>query len=725
MDNAHPFCAVLMTLWALAAPAAAQDAPPPAPSAPATDVLHGVTVQDPYRNLENPTDPATRAWLQAQGRYAAAKLARIDVRDAIARRLEELNRATGDNVRAIQRMPGGRVYYLTRKAGESQFKLAMRERVEGPERVLVDPQALSRTTNVPHAINHYAPSWDGRTLAYGISSGGSENASLYLMDIATGRQLGEPVPRVLQRAHWAPDSRYFTYNQLRDLGSDAPETETYLDTTVFLLDSQRPEAPPRRLFGPLVNQSLGLDRLDNAWIEFSPDSRWMVARTTDTTVPEGKLFVAPVSALKDDHIPWRAIVNAADKVKDVQLRGDTLYLQSYAGAPRSRVLALSLNDPVLARAKVVVPEPKVGVLSGFGLGPDAIYSEVRAGFNTRVRRHAAGRVDQGVDVAPAQAGTTFLVDDPAHAYRDLLVTSSTWTAPPRVLAIAASGTVRVTSLRNARRPADAPEIEVTEVMVDSHDGVKVPLAILRRKGLPLDGRNPTLLAGYGAYGITFSAWFNPGSLAWLERGGVLAYANVRGSGAFGDAWHRAGFKTTKPNTWKDGVAAARYLIDRKFTSPAMLGAHGGSAGGIFVGRMVTSAPELFAAAVFEVGVLDTIRAEESANGITNISEFGSAKNPAEFPALLEMSTYHQIRDGVDYPAVLLVHGMNDPRVDVWQSGKATARLQTASRSGRPVLLRLDEQAGHGIGSTFGQAISKQADIYSFLLWQFGVVKLRE
>ena len=211
----------------------------------------------------------------------------------------------------------------------------------------------------------------------------------------------------------------------------------------------------------------------------------------------------------------------------------------------------------------------------------------------------------------------------------------------------------------------------------------------------------------------------------LERGGVLHYVNVRGSGAFGEAWQHAGFKATKPNTWKDGIAAARYLMDQKFTSAATLGAHAGSAGGIFVGRAVTSAPELFAAATFEVRVPDAVRAEESANGVTNVSELGSYKNPAEFPALLEMGTYHQTRDDMDYPAVLLVRGMNDRRADVWQSGKAAARLPAATHSGKPVLLRIDEQAGHGIGSTIGQAISTQADVHAFLLRQFGLARLRE
>jgi prolyl oligopeptidase len=248
------------------------------------------------------------------------------------------------------------------------------------------------------------------------------------------------------------------------------------------------------------------------------------------------------------------------------------------------------------------------------------------------------------------------------------------------------------------------------------------MTVLHKKGLKLDGSNPTLLDAYGAYGFSETAYFSPTNIVWLEKGGVLAFANVRGSGVYGNDWYKAGFKTTKSNTWKDGVACAQYLIKQGYASPKTLGVMGTSAGGIFVGRTVTTAPELFAAAIFNVGVMDTIRSEESANGITNISEFGTVKKLAEFKALLEMSTYHQIKDGTAYPAVMFVHGMNDPRVDVWESGKAAARLQAASNSGKPVLLRLDLQAGHGMGSTATQRYAQAADIYSFLLWQMGQAK---
>lgn len=696
---------------------AAHAAPPPAPSEPATETLHGVRVEDPFRNLENLRNPQTRAWLEAQAAYGEQLLAHIDGREALAQRIAELAKSGGDAVRNVRRFAGDRSYYLKRRAGENQFRLMLRER--GSERVLVDPERYA-SDGVPHAINWYVPSWDGRTLAVGISAAGSEDASLHLIDIASGRALREPIPRVRQEvASFTPDSRGLAFNQNRELPAGAPESETYLDSTVLLLDVTTPAAPPRPIFGRTLQPALQLERLDVGGVIFSPDSRWMVARTTDTTVPEGKLFVAPVAALKRAVIPWRQISSAKDALTDAQLRGETLYLRTHANAPRSRVLALPLARPRLAAAREVVAEPAQGVLREFTLGRDAIYVEVQQGFNTRVMRHARGTPRDGEDAAPGVPGSTFAVEDAAHVYGTPWLVTSRWTEPPRVLAAAEDGSVVDTGIRDSRRPEGTPELEVSEVLVESHDGARVPLAVIHRRGLARDGRSPALLIGYGAYGFTFQAFFDPRFGAWLERGGVLAMANVRGSGAFGEPWHRAGFKASKPNTWKDGIAAARWLIAQGYASPQTLGIWGTSAGGIFVGRAVTTAPELFAAAVFDVGVMDTVRFEESANGATNVSEFGTVKDPAEFRALLEMSTYHQIRDGTAYPAVMLVHGMNDPRVDIWHSAKAAARLQQASTSGKPVFMRIDMQAGHGVGSTAQQAASQLGDVFAFLLWQAG------
>ena len=707
--------AVAAALMVLTLPASAATT---APSKPVTETLHGVALTDTYRNFEDVKNPEVQAWLKGQGDVSRTALDRIQGRDALLKRITEVSASTGDVIRDVVRMPGNRIYYLKRSKGEPQFKLVSRAGLGAPERILVDPQVDANRTGVPHAINYYSPSWDGMYIAYGMSAGGSEDASLYILDVRTGKTVGEPSPRVHEAmVSWLPDSRSVTFNQLRALKAGDAESETYLDTSVMWLKVGDKAAKAKAVFGPTVNKDLGLARLDVGKIMFNPGSPWMIARTTDTTLPEGFLFVARVADIGKPVVPWKKISSFDDKISAVELKGNDLYLLSHAGAPRNRVLKLDLRQPDLKLAREVAAAPDDAVLEGFDLTADALVASVREGTSIGLRRYVAGDT-RGVALPLPFKGAASLHEDPAHAYRDILYTLSGWTELPRTLVM--KGTVSTDSGLRVNPPLPRlPEVEIAEVKVKSHDGAMVPMTLLYKKGLKRDGSNPTLLDGYAAYGFSQTAGFSPARMVWIENGGVLAFANVRGSGVYGDDWRRAGFKATKSNTWKDGIACAQYLIAEGYASPKTLAITGTSAGGIFVGRSVTAAPELFAAAIFNVGVLDTVRAEESANGITNISEFGSAKNATEFPALVEMSTYQNIRNNTAYPAVMLVHGMNDPRVDVWHSGKTAARLQSATTSGKPILLRLDMQAGHGIGSTATQRDALSADIYSFLLWQMG------
>jgi prolyl oligopeptidase len=594
----------------------------------------------------------------------------------------------------------------------------MRAGAQGRERVLVDPEVAAARTGVAHAINHFTPSWDGKYVAYGMSAGGSEDASLHIIDVRNGRQVGAPIPRVREAGvSWLPDSKSLTYNQLKVLTPEDAETETYLDSQVMWLELGEPESAARPVFGPTITPELGLARLDVGRILFTPGSPWMIARTTDTTLPEGSLFIARVADLALPRVPWKKIAAFDDQIVEIELKGNDLYYRTRKGEPRYKVMRLDLRQPELARAVEVAVPPSGGVIESFVLTRDAVYTGVRRGTAIGLRRHVA-KDRAGRALTLPFAGAARAHDDPAHTHADLLYTLNGWTQLPQTLRLRGEQSVDA-GLRPRVAMPRLPEIEVSDVMVPSHDGVLVPMTLLHRKDLRRDGSNATLLNAYGAYGFSQTAGFHAPAMAWLELGGVLALANVRGSGVYGEPWRMAGFKATKANTWKDGVACAQYLIAQGYTSPRTLGVMGTSAGGIFAGRTVTTAPQLFAAAIFNVGVMDAIRAEDSANGITNISEFGSYKNPQEFPALLAMSTYHQIQDGTPYPAVLAVHGLNDPRVDVWHSAKVVARLQAASVSGRPVLLRLDAQAGHGVGSTATQRDALAADMYSFLLWQMG------
>ncbi len=716
-------CAWLLSA-ATVCSAATVPTPPVTPVKEVSETMHGVVVKDPYRYLEQVRTPEVKAWYQAQGDYARATLDQIAMRDGLERRITELTSASGDAIGSITRMPGDKIFYMKRPKGERQFKLAMRIGLQGSERILVDPEVDAKRTGVPHAINYFRPSWDGKYVAYGLSAGGSEDASLHILDVASARDLGQTFPRVHEALiGWLPDSRSLTFNQLKVPTPGESDTETFLDTRVMWHTVGNDPEKAQAVFGPTVTPQLGLARLDVASITFAPNSPWMIARTTDTTLPEGFLFVSRVADLGKPSIRWTKISGYEDKISEIELRGHELYFMTHANAPRKHILKLDLRGPQLKRAIEVVASPVDGVLEDFSLSRDALIASVRQGTEIVLRRYTAAKL-QGEAIPMPFKGAAGVIHDVAHAYTDVLFTLSGWTKMPLTYLYNGKDSVDSGLRVNPVLPG-LPDVEVLNVEVPSHDGALVPMTLLFKKGLKRDGSNPTLLNAYGAYGFSETAFFSAARMAWIEQGGVMALANVRGSGVHGDAWYRAGQKATKSNTWKDGVACAQYLIAQGYATPKTLGVMGTSAGGIFVGRSVTTAPELFAAAIFDVGVMDAVRAEDSANGITNISEFGSAANAKEFPALLEMSTYHQITDGTAYPAIMLVQGMNDPRVDAWHAGKAAARLQVATSSKKPILLRLDMQAGHGMGSTATQRNAMSADIYSFLLWQMGKASLKE
>lgn len=729
MQRLYPTKAfVVLGAWLLSAAAVCRaaevPAPPVAPIHEVTETLHGVTLTDPYRYLENLRAPDVQEWFKGQGAYARATLDRIAGRDAMEKRITELTSASGDAITRITRMPGDRIYYLKRAKGERQFKLAMRVGTRGAEHILMDPEVEAKRTGVPHAINYYRPSWDGKYVAYGVSAGGSEDASLHILDVESGHDIAAVFERVHQPdVNWLPDSRSLAFNQLKVPTPGEPESEAYMDSRVMLHTVGEAADKAVAVFGPTVTRNLGLGRLDVGSLLFVPGSPWVIARTTDTTLPEGFLFLGRVADLGKPTMAWTKISGYEDKITNLALRGNDLFFMTHANAPRKHVMRLDLRKPELKFAVEAAASPATGVMEDFALTRDSLVTAVRHGTDIVLRRSAKGK-PQGMDVPMPFQGAAYLSDEPAHAYGDVMYTLSGWTQMP--LTYVLRGELSVNSgLRVNPELPNLPELEVRNVEVSSYDGAQVPMTLLYRRGLKLDGSNPTLLNAYGAYGFSQTAGFSAARVAWFEKGGVLVLANVRGSGVNGDPWYRAGQKATKPNTWKDGVACAQYLIAQGYATPKTLAVMGTSAGGIFVGRAVTTAPELFAAAVFDVGVMDAVRAEDSANGATNISEFGTAKDSQEFKALLEMSTYHHIKDGTAYPAVLLVQGMNDPRVDAWHAGKAAARLQAATTSGKPILLRLDMQAGHGMGSTATQRNAMTADIYSFLLWQMGKTALKE
>jgi prolyl oligopeptidase len=694
-----------------------------------TDSFFGTTITDPYRYFENKKSPEVLAWMKAHNDQARATLAKIPGRDAMLANLTRYDASVSDRVGSITRLPGDLYFLERRAAADNQFKLYMRRGLTGTDTLLVDPEALEKSTGKPHAINWYTPSPDGSVVAYGLSQGGSEEAVLHLLNTATGKPIGQPISRAnYGGVDWTADSKTLVFNRLQEMRKGMPETQKYQRSQMMMLTPGQAASTARVAFGDKL-KGVDIAPVESPTVSLTHDGRWAIGAVYNGTQREIGLFIAPQAAVLAASTKvqpkWQRIVSRSDAVTSFSYFNDTLYLVTHAGAPRSQVLALDLKAPQLAKASVVVVASDRVVIR-VAAAADALYVETRDGNIKRLFKRAYEGATPAVEVRLPVEGSFALGDGEGGASAadprlpGVLIELESWTRARQVFAVAADGKVSNTGMQPAGRFDALTDIEATEVKVPSHDGALVPMSIIHRKGVKLDGSNPTLLYGYASYGITEEPFFSPSRLAWMDAGGVYAIANPRGSSVYGNDWYKGGFQATKPNTWKDFIACAEFLIAQKYTQPSKLGILGGSAGGILVGRAMTERPDLFAAVIPAVGALDTLRFETTANGVPNIPEFGSVKNAAGFKALQAMSTYDNVKPGVAYPAVMLTHGVNDPRVDVWESTKTAARLKAATSSGKPVLMRLDFDAGHGIGNTKKQQLTERADNFSFLLWQMGV-----
>lgn len=716
-----------VALWASSCVLAQTPTAPPA--RPANETFFGTEVPDPYRWLEDVKSPEVAAWMKSHRDYTMSLLARIPGRKTMFDRNVKYEEAVPSRVKQVARETGDRWFLERRGASQNQFKLLMRQGLRGEDRVLVDPEAVEKRTGKPHAINYYSTSPGGAFVAYGLSAQGSEAAVLHVLDTRTGKAVGKPIDRAdFATVSFSPDSRTLFFNRLQELKPGMPETEKYQKSQVLMIKRGADVGSAVPVFGVGVpGVEIGPAEIPIAGV--THDGRWALGLVFNGTQREIGLFVAPAAGVLAGKPKWRRIIDPRDEVTGVAYFNNTLALLSHKGAPRSQVLRIDLRKPELSNAQVLVAQSD-RVVTGITAAADALYIEARDGNVKRLFKRAHAAEGTVVELKlPVEGSFQLSGDEGALGAADprfpgLVLELQGWNRARQIYLVAADGSVRNSGLQ-PEGPFDAPaDVVATEVKVKSHDGAMVPMSIIHRRGTTLDGRNPTILYGYASYGITEEPFYSVSRLAWLDAGGVYAIANPRGSGVYGQEWYKGGFQATKPNTWKDFIACAEWLIAQKWTSPDRLGILGGSAGGILVGRAVTERPDLFVAAVPVVGVLDAVRAEVTPNGVPNIPEFGTRTNEAGFRALLGMSTYHQIVDGKKYPAVLLTHGVNDPRVEVWHSTKTAARLMAAQAGvpagSNPVLLRLDFDAGHGVGSTKAQQLQQRADIFTFFLWQMGI-----
>lgn len=705
----------LFATIAAASPACVTKGLPVFPARNVPETHFGTVVDDPYRDLENVKDPGVAAWMRAHADHARSTIEGLAGYAAIKARVAELDDAAEARVDLVHRLDSGAIFFTRRGAKDDTYKLYLR-RARGETRLLVDPDDWRKETGKPHAINYVAPSPDGGLVAFGISAVGSEDASIHVMDVAKRRRIGKPIDRAQYAEISWRDGKSFFFLRQQKLEPGMPATERYQDGRAWLHVVGTDAEEDVVALGRGVSSRVVVSRTDFPVVVVPRASRFAIAVVQAGVENELTIYAAPLQSAGRPDTPWVQVCDRAAKVTRFSVRGDDIYLLTHRHGPRFSVVKTSLAAPSFDKAETVLPASEQ-VLSEIAAARDALYVVARDGAVKRLVRVAWGGHEATVVKLPLEGAVTIV-----HARPDAdgaIVSLAAWTRAREIYAVEASGKVTNTELQPLG-PFDAPtDLVATEVEVKSHDGAKVPLSIIHKKGMNLDGGNPTLLYGYGAYGFTEEPDFEPARLSWLERGGVYAVANVRGSGVHGQEWYQGGYKATKSNTWKDFIACAEYLIAQRYTTSRKLGILGASAGGILVGRAMTERPDLFSAVIPAVGALDMVRFGTTANGVPNIPEFGDLRKESEFRALLAMSSYHHVKDGARYPAVLLMHGVNDPRVDVWHSTKMAARLMAASGSGEPVLLDLDYEAGHGVGDTKAQRQKQIATNFAFFLWQAG------
>lgn len=704
---------ILALTLALAAPLRAQSGPPVAERQDVTETFYGQVVVDPYRSLENWHDAKVAQWLKGQDDYTRATLNNIPGREKLLARVKALDTAS-TRVRDAQ-IWGGKTFYLKADTGADNVKLYVIDHAGAKERLLVDPELLTKE-GVHYSIDYFQPSLDGTLVAYGMSPGGSENSVIHILETATGKVLPDSIDRARFGAvAWLPDNKSFFYNRLQKLTPDMPPTAFEQRSRAYIHQLGDDPEHDRFVFGYAYAPNLKIDDNDFSFIAYSPASPYFFGVVAHGTQNEATAYYIPFDQLNSSPIAWKKLIDVDDAVVRYDVYKDDLYLVTHKNKPRYEVTRTSLKNPDVAHATVVVPASEV-VIQEADVASDAIYIRDLDGGIGRMRRLSfEGHIEPvsvGASLSVAQLSVT--PTEPGT-----LVHVVSWTTAPRWLQYDPKTKAATDTGIQPPLPIDTSAYEAVEVKAKSADGTMIPLSIISAKNTKLDGNHPTHLIGYGAYGISFDAYFDPVWLAWLERGGIIAIAHVRGGGEYGEEWYRAGYKLTKQHTIDDFIAAAQYLIANKYTSPQHLSGEGTSAGGILIGGAVTQRPDLFAGVLIRVGCSNATRMEFTPNGPPNIAEFGTVTTPDGFKGLYAMDAYQHVKDGTAYPGVLLTAGINDPRVDPSQPAKMTARLQAANSSKNPILLRVDYDAGHGMGSTRAQHDLEFADEMSFLLWQDG------
>ena len=700
--------------------AAQTDGPPPARRVDVVDHVFGNSLSDPYRWMEGEKNAEFQKWLVAQGDYTRAKL---DALPTLKAWQETLGKTSGNEVvYRAQRYAGGRLFFI-RQEGQGTGTLMVRE-ADGKERVLLDPATLAEGGHA--SITLFALSPDGSKVAVNTDRGGAEVTRLEVFDVQTGKSTGDAVEPVWGEfgADWLPDGSGFAYTQM------APEDQRTNGDPIqdMRLRFHRLGTPVtqdptllRAGTGEGVNASFAIPSNRFPQIDFPAGSRWAVAAATGAQ-PETRYCVAPQAEAIKPGVSWRCIAELDDKVEEAAIHGDMLYLVSARKHSNGEVLAIDLSKPdaSLAQARSILPLEDDEIIVGLSLfdtqkvatARDALYVKVTRNGIDSVRRidYRSGKIDS-VSMPLTGAASLFHADNDGDGF---LLALRGWTTPAKAWRYDSKDRSMHTLGQDQTSPADYSMIQISETEVTSQDGTRVPLTVLHRKDAVLDGNHRAILWGYGSYGLSQVPVFNPIRLEWVKHGNIFAYAHVRGGGEKGEAWHQAGKGPNKHKGVEDFIASVEALSKLGYSRPERTGLISGSAGGLLIGGALANYPKAFGAAVVRVAMLNPVRLMQAPNGANQVGEMGDPRKAADFPFILAMDPYQNLKPKTAYPSVMLDVGLNDSRVAPWESGKFAAKLRASSTSGKPVWIRTNANGGHGIQVSLGAEATEFADIYAFL-----------
>lgn len=704
---------LLTTLAICSANLTAQLNYPKTPKIAVTENLWGIDYQDDYRWLENMKDPKVVSWFKQQADLTNSVMNTISGRDELIqewRKLALLQPA----IIFSEAEANGKYFFQKRNPGEKVSKVYYRENLNGDDQLLFDPQTFipGKTLSV-QSIN---PSNDGTKLLIAYSEAGAEVSTLRVMDVKTKKFLSDVINNTAGAGDWTLDDSAFFYTWIKSADNTDPAARLNPKSKLHKLGSDNGKDVD--FFSSGSYPAMKIDEKVYPVNFLYKDNPNYVFAAESSVQNELVSYYAPIDQFNSKTIPWKKLTSADDKiVRGMEIFGDKIYAITYKNAKNYQLVSTNLQNPDWNNVDIIAPNQAM-TLESFTRSKDFMILSYSDGLHNFLFKYDPKTEKMSPIKLPYEG--TVNVQRLAKQSNDFIIGMTSWNTPFTEMIYNADTDQFTKSPFN--QPANYPEeyknLIVEEVNVKGHDGVMIPLSIIYKKGLKKDGSNVGFIESYGAYGISMTPGFATRLYSLAVKGVVIAIPHVRGGSEKGEEWYKAGFKTTKPNTWKDFISCAEYLIEKGFTKADRLAGTGTSAGGILISRAITERPDLFAAAVINVGLGNAMRAEFSSNGPVNTPEFGTVKDKVEAKSLYEMDGMMHVKNGVKYPAVMGVGGWNDPRVVAWQPGKFVAALQNASTSGKPVLMKVNYDNGH---FTEDKEITYAnfADQYAFMMWQCG------